>query len=203
MRLISQRLAGAAGLAALLFTLAATPAISSAAPTRLSPETQDDSRHTPQAPDLYGCDNLRVPAGNELAFSLYAEGVQVYKWDGAQWVFVAPKAFLYSNLGPAENGTPGPVLGTHFAGPTWESLTGSRVVGSVVDRCTPTLVDGAIPWLLLEAVDHTGYGIFDNVTYIQRLHTNGGLAPSTPGAVAGQKVYVPYSAYYYFYRSSK
>jgi hypothetical protein len=30
--------------------------------------------------------------GNELAFHLYARGVQIYRWSGSAWEFVAPSA---------------------------------------------------------------------------------------------------------------
>ncbi len=59
----------------------------------------------------------------------------------------------------------------------------------------------AIPWLLLEGVNPSGKGVFSDVTYIQRLNTVGGLAPSTPGTEAGQEVLVPYMADYLFYHA--
>ena len=49
-------------------------------------------------------------------------------------------------LGPEESGENG-VVGIHYGGPTWESLSGSKVVGAVIDRATPDA--SAIPWLLL------------------------------------------------------
>ena len=58
------------------------------------------------------------------------------------------------------------------------------------------------PWLLLVAVSNQGPGIFDRVSYIQRLNTEGGNAPSVPGDFLGQIVKVPYTADYVFYRKS-
>src|SRR5262245_15578403 len=84
-----------------------------------------------QGPDLGDCQNLRVPAGNTVAFHAYAEGVQIWGWTGTSWVFLGPKAWLY-----AGNADDGPVA-IHYAGPTWESNSGSYVVGSVLERCTP------------------------------------------------------------------
>jgi len=43
-------------------------------------------------------------------------------------------------------------------------------------------------------------GIFEPTTYIQRVNTVGGLAPSTPGTVVGEEARVPYAAEYFFYR---
>ncbi len=142
--------------------------------------------------DLGSCDSLAAPAGTRLAARLFATGDQIYRWNGQAWVFVAPSARLYGS--PRADG----VVGTHYAGPTWESLSHSKVVGAVSKRCTPD--PRAIPWLLLTAVASTGPGIFDGVTAIQRLHTTGGLAPAAPGATVGQLDSVPYTAEYAFYR---
>jgi hypothetical protein len=150
-----------------------------------------DPGNDPREPDLSAAPKLRVPAGNKVAFHAYAEGVQIYRWDGSAWVFVAPEAVLYTHDGAG-------VIGTHYAGPTWESASGSTVVGAVVERATPDA--SAIQWLLLGAVSSDGPGIFDGVTFIQRVNTVGGKAPATPGSAVGELVEVPYTADYYFYR---
>src|SRR5687767_4193252 len=49
------------------------------------------------APDLGECDSLQVPAGSKIVSQLYAEGAQVYRWNGASWAFVAPDAVLFAN----------------------------------------------------------------------------------------------------------
>jgi len=89
-------------------------------------------------------------------------------------------------------------MGIHYGGPTWESISGSKVRASVVDRSFPD--PDAIPWLLLKASASEGPGIFDGVTFIQRLNTVGGLAPADSGDFVGEEVEVPYTAEYYFYR---
>lgn len=153
---------------------------------------QDESR-TPDLPTPL-CDSIRVDAGHEVAFHAYAIGVQVYRWNGTSWAFVEPVANLY-----ADRGFHGQV-GTHYAGPTWESNSGSKVVGRRVQGtgCTPNA--NAIPWLKLEKVSTDGPGIFDGVTFIQRVNTTGGNAPAEPGTVVGQEAKIPYTAEYYFYR---
>ena len=135
----------------------------------------------------------RCQTGNKVAHHLYAEGVQIYRWNGTSWIFVAPEAELFANAGA--NGT----VGIHYAGPTWESNSGSKVVATVLERCTPD--PDAIPWLLLEAVSTEGPGIFARVTFIQRVNTVGGNAPTDPGDFVGEVVEVPYTAEYYFYRA--
>ncbi|MCI0703416.1 MAG: DUF3455 domain-containing protein [Planctomycetia bacterium] len=143
-----------------------------------------------RGPDLGDYELLEVPDGHKLSFRAYAEGVQIYQWNGTSWVFVAPEAVLYDQDGE--------VVGIHYAGPIWESASGSKVKGAVIERAT---VDAdAIPWLLLGAVATEGPGIFNGVTYIQRVNTVGGLAPAYAGEFVGEVVRVPYAADYYFYR---
>ena len=136
--------------------------------------------------------SLQVPASNVLTFAAHGRGVQIYTWNAAsaKWVFAAPHAVLFEDDGQ--------VVGIHFAGPTWQNDDGSKIVGSKV--ASVTVDTNAIPWLLLSAVSVTGPGIFADVTYVQRLHTQGGLAPASPGTVDGQQVLVPYSAEYLFYK---
>ena len=152
----------------------------------------DDNFSAPNLPPSI-CDKVQVEAGNEVAFHAYAIGVQVYKWNGTSWAFVAPIAILYGDAG--YNGQ----VGIHYAGPTWESNSGSKVVAARVEGCTPDLT--AIPWLKLKAVSTSGPGIFSSATYVQRVNTTGGLAPTTPGSTIGEVVQVPYTAEYYFYRA--
>jgi hypothetical protein len=140
---------------------------------------------------------LVVEEGNKVQFHVYAVGVQIYVWtinpttDLGSWIFKAPEAVLLDS-----DGNP---VGTHYAGPTWESESGSKVVGQRVDGVT---VDStAIPWLLLKRVSSQGPGIFANTTFIQRVHTVGGLTPATPGGAAGEEGRVSYLAEYFFYRA--
>ena len=143
---------------------------------------------TPEVPA-----GLQVLEGNKVEFHAYAVGVQIYQWNGTAWVFVAPEAVLFANAGA--NGE----VAIHYAGPTWESNSGSKVVGARVAGATvdPT----AIPWLLLQAKTTEGPGIFARTTYIQRVNTTGGIAPATAGSSVGQQARVPYTAEYYFYRA--
>jgi hypothetical protein len=140
---------------------------------------------------------IAVPDGNKFAFSFHAEGVQIYKCtlngSSASWVFQAPQADLFGNHHH--------FVGTHYAGPTWEFIDGSSVVGSKVAAATPDPT--AIPWLLLKAVSHDGDGRMAEVTYVQRLETVGGLAPATgcDAAHADTIANVDYTATYAFYRA--
>ena len=148
-----------------------------------------------RAPDLPSplCDSIQAPQGHKVAFHTYALGVQKYRWNGASWDFVAPAATLYADADYRGK------VGTHYAGPTWESNSGSNVVAKRVAGCSPDPT--AIPWLRLQAVSTAGPGIFSSVTFIQRVNTTGGLVPTTPGSSIGAEARVPYTAEYYFYRA--
>jgi hypothetical protein len=143
-------------------------------------------------PDLGTCGDLEPPAGSTKIYHVYAKGVQIYRWSGSSWTLVGPSAELFAD--PNFKGQ----VGTHYAGPTWETLSGSKVVGAVSKRCTadPT----AVQWLLLNAVSAEGPGVFGQVKYIQRLNTVGGIAPTSPGST-GQEVSIPYTTEYFFYRA--
>jgi hypothetical protein len=144
-------------------------------------------------------DNLEPPADSVLLFALEARGVQIYVCeadpnDGTSfvWTFKAPQAELLNERGE--------VVGSHFAGPTWQGQDGSAVIGAVLERAAAPDA-GAIPWLLLEAKDHNGSGAFATITHIQRLDTAGGVAPAEgcDEAHAGEEVRAPYEATYSFF----
>jgi hypothetical protein len=139
-----------------------------------------------------GCDIVNVPAGSKLAFHAFAQGVQIYSWNGTSWSFVAPEATLFADSAGSDT------VATHFAGPTWQGVDGSKVVGtSVLQRCTRD--PNAIPWLLLRAASTDGPGIFRRLKFIQRVKTAGGNAPADAGSVIGEEARVPYTAEYLFW----
>ena len=61
---------------------------------------------------------------------------------------------------------------------------------------------GTIPELLLQSTATRGTGAFGGVSYIQRLNTKGGVAPTTACSGTDQ-ISVPYSATYTFYKPAK
>jgi hypothetical protein len=151
-----------------------------------------NGNHEPDLPSPL-CDAVQVPEGNKMAFHAYARGVQVYRWNGTTWEFVAPVAMLFADANYHGQ------VGIHYSGPTWESNSGSKVVASRVAGCSPDPT--AIPWLRLQTVSTNGPGIFSSVTYVQRVNTTGGLVPTAPGSSIGAVEEVPYTAEYYFYRA--
>lgn len=141
--------------------------------------------------------SLTVPDGQKLLLRAYARGVQIYVCETSPdgrltWNLKAPEAMLFDELDR--------VIGSHYAGPTWElDQDGSKVCGAVLQR-VPSPDAAAIPWLLLKMKTTEGTGQFRRVTHIQRVNTKGGLAPAATPTTPGQEVRVHYSAEYYFYR---
>jgi hypothetical protein len=142
---------------------------------------------------------LRVPADQSLIKQLHATGVQIYECQAAkndpsqfEWVFRGPEANLLTKAGR--------IVGKHYAGPTWESNDGSRVVGEVIGN-SPSPTPNSIPWLLLKAKGTAGSGLFSHVQFIQRLNTVGGSVPAAGcrREQAGQQLRAAYSADYLFY----
>ena len=130
------------------------------------------------------------PAGESLALVVPAKGDQIYECRGGKWAFVAPDAQLFDGAGKT--------IGRHYAGPHWESLDGSRIVGAVKARADAPR-GGDIPWLLLSAKSVGADGAFSNVTSIQRVATAGGVAPSETCTQDGTRARIPYTADYYFF----
>jgi len=134
-----------------------------------------------------------VPEGNKVHFHGFGVGFQIYTWNGTSWGTAVPEATLFDG----ESG----IVAIHFAGPSWESNSGSKVVG-MLPPVAVTVDTNAIPWLRLQALTAEGPGIFADTTYIQRVNTTGGKAPSAPGSFIGQVARVPYTADYFFYRQA-
>ncbi|HXR20435.1 MAG TPA: DUF3455 domain-containing protein [Steroidobacteraceae bacterium] len=142
---------------------------------------------------------LQVPQTEKLALQARAVGVQIYQCQPDQenparfdWVFKAPEAQLFDRAGK-------PII-KHFAGPSWEAMDGSAVVGELMAK-DPGPDAMAIPWLLLQAKSTSGQGVLSHTRYIQRLDTVGGKAPQggCSAALAGSEARVHYTADYFFY----
>jgi hypothetical protein len=152
-------------------------------------QTAGTDNRAPEVPD-----EIAVPEGNKVHFHGFAIGVQIYTWNGSSWGTAVPEATLFHGEG---------VVTIHFAGPTWESNSGSKVVGALPPERSVTVDTNAIAWLRLKAASAEGPGIFAGTSYIQRVNTVGGKAPSVNGAFVGQVARVPYTADYFFYRRTR
>jgi hypothetical protein len=162
--------------------------------------------------------DLKVPAGHTLFLRASATGTQNYIClptdSGFGWAFFGPQATLFKSKTQ---------IITHFLSPnpdekdlpraTWQhSRDTSRVWGNAVASSSdPKFVKrGAIPWLLLKVVGAdrgpTGGTQLTETVYIQRIHTSGGVAPTTgcdevPNV--GAKALVPYKTDYLFYKKTR
>jgi len=139
------------------------------------------------------------PAPSEaLAMTVAAKGVQIYECRkakdaaGFEWAFVAPEAELFDARGQR--------VGRHGAGPSWEASDGSKIVGTVKERVDAP-VAGAIPWLLLATRSVGPEGSFSKVTSVQRVNTQGGVAPTAGcgGDAIGTIARIVYTADYRFF----
>src|SRR5229473_3057503 len=139
---------------------------------------------------------LQPPVNEKLILQLHGKGDQIYscKSESGQfyWTLKAPEAQLSDIKGQP--------FGKHFAGPTWQSVDGSRVTGKLLVSVDSPDAQ-SIPWLLLKVASHTGNGILSRATTIQRLNTKGEKSPASgcDSDHVNQEVRVAYSADYLFY----
>jgi hypothetical protein len=178
--------------------------------------------------------NIQIPAGNKAFLVGHALGTQNYSClpagvDAAgnprfAWTLFTPRATLFAqNLkeitthyfspNPHEPSpsplTDGPIRAT------WQhSKDSSLVWGKVVPGDSSTdaayVAPGAIPWLRITVAGTedgpTGGDTLSATTYLHRVNTSGGIAPSTgcaSSADVGKQAFVHYTADYYFYRQTK
>jgi hypothetical protein len=156
--------------------------------------------------------NIKVPGGNTAFLEGHAIGTQNYICLPSGWTFFGPQATLFD----ADDRQ----VITHFLGPnpfesdtaraTWQHSGDTSTVWAmaIASSSNPGFVaPGAFPWLLLQVVGSqdgpTDGDKLSETTFIQRVNTVGGIAPSTgctPSDV-GQKAFVPYEADYVFYEA--
>ena len=160
---------------------------------------------------------IEVPAGNRAFLVGHAVGSQNYvclpSGSGFAWTLFTPQATLFTSHGRqliTHFFSPNPFEGQTIR-PAWQH---SRDTSTVWARLfAPPSSDsafvrpGAIPWLVLEVVPppdgpRGGGGALSATSYIQRVNTSGGVAPSEgclASANIGRTAFVPYTADYYFF----
>jgi hypothetical protein len=179
-------------------------------------------------------DNIQVPDGNTAFLEGHAVGTQNYiclpcpnvitsaemcPASGFAWAFFGPQATLFNDHDRQ--------IITHFLSPnpdegntpraTWQHSRDTSAVWAVAiasssdpDSDPDFVAPGAIPWLLLRVVGAqdgpTGGHKLTATTFIQRLNTSGGEAPSSGCSLStdvGKKALVRYTADYFFYKDTK
>lgn len=144
---------------------------------------------------------VQVPVGHAVMLETVGVGTITYECrakantaDQFEWVFVGPAAKLTDRAGKP--------VGNYFGPPaTWQSLDGSKVTG--VQLAVSPAQPSAIALQLVKANPAMGAGAMQGVAYIQRVATQGGVAPAKPcnaGVVGGKEV-VNYQADYIFWRA--
>ena len=145
---------------------------------------------------------VQVPAGQRIAMETVGAGDITYECrakkdmpSAFEWVFVGPDAKLMDRSGK--------VVGRYYGPPaTWESNDGSKVTATQLAVAPASA--GNIPLQLVKANPATGMGAMQGVTYIQRVATQGGVAPAATctAANAGQKQVVKYQADYIIWKAA-
>ncbi|MES2947790.1 MAG: DUF3455 domain-containing protein [Pseudomonadota bacterium] len=145
---------------------------------------------------------VQVPGGNKVAMETVGVGEITYQCnakkdmaDQFEWVFAGPDAKL--------NDRSGKQVGKYYGPPaTWENMDGSKLTG--VQVAVAPNGTGNIPNQLVKANPASGTGAMTGVTYIQRVNTVGGVAPSSACAASnvGTRQIVKYQSDYIFYKPS-
>ncbi|MDP1742584.1 DUF3455 domain-containing protein [Polaromonas sp.] len=144
---------------------------------------------------------VQVPTGNKVALETIGVGEITYqcsaKKDMAgqfEWVFAGPDARLLDRSGKQ--------VGKYYGPPaTWEAMDGSKL--TAVQLAVAPHTAGSIPLQLVKGNPAMGAGAMQGVTYIQRVNTQGGVAPAAPCTAANlsAKQIVKYQADYIFYKA--
>ncbi len=147
-------------------------------------------------------DAVKVPAGHMVAMETVGAGDITYECRAKanmagsyEWVFVGPDAKLMDRKGTQ--------IGRYYGPPaTWENKDGSKVTATQV-AVAPAGASN-IPLQLVKANPAMGMGAMQGVSYIQRVATQGGVAPAMAcdASSMGQKQVVKYQADYIFWRAS-
>jgi hypothetical protein len=181
--------------------------------------TQIAHAHRVKPPTVPG--DIEVPPGNKAFLVGHAFGTQNYiclpSGTGFAFALFTPQATLFNHHDKQQ-------IITHYFSPnnypfdpsdkgviraTWEDSRDTSTVWAAAEKSStdPNFVaPGAIAWVKLKvlgAQDGPGGGDrLSATTFIQRVNTAGGSAPSTGCAGladVGKKAFVPYTADYFFY----
>jgi len=201
-----------------ILLIACSTALAAALTLSLPQPAHADPVTPPPVPD-----RIQVPEGAKAFLVGHAIGTQNYiclpSGAGFKFVLFTPEATLFGddekqiithyfspNLSPIPPEIEGTIRATwqdsHDTSTVWASAT-----GAATNSTDPQFVQpGAVAWLRLEVVGRQGGPIGSNelgpTTFIQRVNTSGGLAPSdgcSSLADVGKQAFQPYTADYFFY----
>jgi hypothetical protein len=163
--------------------------------------------------------DLEVRDGSQPFLIGHAIGTQNYECQPSgplgrvDWVLFTPEATLFDD----DRGqlithffSPNPDEGNRVVRATWQDSRDTSVIWAraVASSTDPAFVEeNAVAWVLLQRAGSqagpTGGTTLSVSTFVQRINTSGGVAPST-GCDAlpdvGKKAFMPYTADYVFYK---
>jgi Protein of unknown function (DUF3455) len=148
---------------------------------------------------------VQVPAGHSVFLETVGVGDITYECRAKaatatvaagqfEWVFAGPDAKLHDRNGKS--------VGTYYGPPaTWAGPDGVKLTGAQV--AVAPAAPGSIPLQLVKANAASGAGMLTGTAYIQRVATQGGVAPTSACAQGnvGAKQVVKYQADYIFWRT--
>jgi len=174
--------------------------------------------------------DIQVPEGNTPFLVGHATGTQNYiclpcpnpstpaaqcpDSSGFAWLLFTPEATLFSDNdkqvtthffspNPAEHGT---IRATWQHSRDTSIVWGGKAIAATHDTDPDFVADGAIAWLTLPMAGvqagPTGGDTLTKTSFIQRIHTAGGVAPSdgcSQLSDVGAKAFKPYTADYFFW----
>src|SRR5512138_3788310 len=207
------------------FTASSITALALVAAAGLSQPAYADGVRPPAVPY-----DLRVPDGNVAFLKGAATGTQNYACTtsgaGFAWVLFTPEATLFNradkqiithffgpDLDPRDPNTDPRVVAQGAIRAAWQARDSSTVWAKLSPPSQPSfdrqfVRENSVPWLLLETTGvqegPNGGDLLTKTTFIQRVNTDGGLAPATGCAQlsdVGKKAFVPYTADYFFFTS--
>ena len=173
---------------------------------------------------------IQVPAGNKAFLVGHALGTQNYVCKpsasspaGVAYALFTPEATLFSpdggqlithffspNLNSRDSNTSAAVVADGAIRATWQHSRDTSTVWAKVHEQPAgavTVDPRAIAWLLLDVVGAmdgpAGGDTLTKTTFVQRVNTTGGLAPSEGCAAPadlGNQAFVPYTADYVFFQ---
>ena len=155
----------------------------------------------PPLPKQYSQDRLPqavlVPSGNVVAYETRATGILNYECKPTAtgpygWVLVSPQANLLDRAGKDTVAYSGPPA-------TFKHIDGSSVIATQI-AVAPN-GEYTLP-LQLSTAKSSGTGELQNISYVQRVNTKGGIEKTKPCAAlnTGEKLTLPYQADYIFWR---
>jgi Protein of unknown function (DUF3455) len=147
-------------------------------------------------------DAVKVPTGHSVVLETVGVGQITYECrekaalaGSFEWVFVGPQAAL--------NNRAGATVGKYYGPPaSWEHNDGSKITGAQV--AVSPAAPGSIPLQLVKANPASGAGAMNGIAFVQRVATQGGVAPATACTAdsKGKQEIVNYKADYIFWRAS-